>query len=76
MGHSDFTALQLALLAHTGAPSWAGPMGVEDFGRAEEAGGVDEVTAGCFGEAMRGELEAVGWRTDAGFDSLQAKGLL
>jgi muramoyltetrapeptide carboxypeptidase len=72
VGYSDLTALQLGLLAHTKAPSWAGPLAIDDFGRAE----VDEVTAGCFTEAMSGELEAVGFRTDAGFDGLDAKGLL
>ena len=82
VGHSDFTALQLALLAHTGAVSWAGPMACYDFGRGDEEHGepggdaVDDVTAGCFGEAMRGELQAVGFRTEAGFDGLEARGLL
>lgn len=76
VGFSDLTALQLALLAHTGAPSWAGPTAVEDFGRADADGGVDDVTAGTFCEAMRGELHAVGWRTEAGFDGLQRRGLL
>ena len=38
-GHSDFTALQLGLLAHTGAPSWAAPMAVGDFGRPDPAPG-------------------------------------
>lgn len=76
VGHSDLTALQLGLLAHTGAPSWAGPMAMDDFGRDDAAGGLDDVTVPCFQEAMTGELEAVGWRTDAGFDGLQAKGLL
>lgn len=76
VGFSDLTALQLGLLAHTGAGSWHGPMACDDFGRDEAAGGVDEVTQECFGEAMSGVLEAVGFRTDAGFDGLQAKGLL
>lgn len=76
VGHSDFTALQLALLAHTGAGSWAGPMALDDFGRADVDGGMDDVTAGCFAEAMGGELEAVGFRTEAGFDGLQAQGRL
>ncbi len=76
VGHSDFSALQLGLLAHTGAPSWAGPMATDDFGRAGEAGVVDDVTAGCFIEAMSGELEAVGFRTEPGFDGLHARGLL
>jgi len=76
VGHSDFTALQLALLAHGAGPSWAGPMASDDFGRDEASGGVDDVTSDCFCEAMSGELEAVGFRTEAGFDGLQAKGLL
>lgn len=76
VGLSDFTALQLGLLAHGGARSWAGPTASEDFGRSDEAGGLDDVTVGCFREAMSGELEAVGWRTEAGFDGLQAKGVL
>jgi muramoyltetrapeptide carboxypeptidase len=82
VGHSDFTALQLALLAHRGVRSWAGPMACYDFGRAPEEHGeprveaVDDVTAGCFVEAMSGVLEAVGFRTDAGFDGLDARGVL
>jgi muramoyltetrapeptide carboxypeptidase len=76
VGHSDITALQLGLLAHTGATSWQGPMACDDFGRSDEAGGVDEVTVGCFTEAMSGELEAVGFRTEAGFDGLDVKGKL
>lgn len=76
VGHSDLTSLQLGLLAHTGAPSWAGPLACDDFGRAEDAGGVDDVTSACFTEAMSGELEAVGFRTEAGFDGLGARGTL
>ena len=76
VGHSDFTALQLGLLAHGGPVSWQGPMACEDFGRSDEAGGVDDVTRDCFLEAMSGELEAVGFRTEAGFDGLDVKGKL
>ena len=81
VGHSDFTALQLGLLAHgpggKGTPiTWAGPLALDDFGRSEEAGGVDEVTRDCFQEAMSGELEAVGFRTAAGFDGLNVGGRL
>ena len=76
VGLSDITALHLGLLAHGRAPSWAGPTAVEDFGRRDEDGGVDDVTAACFGEAMRGELEAVGFRTALGHDGLDVKGLL
>jgi muramoyltetrapeptide carboxypeptidase len=49
-----------------------GQLAIEDFGG--EA--VDEITEACFLEAMRGELEAVGFRTEAGFDGLQARGTL
>ena len=76
VGHSDFTAVQLGLLARSGAVTWAGPMATDDFGRADEAGGVDEVTRDCFLEAMSGELEAVGFRTEAGFDGLDVRGRL
>jgi len=34
------------------------------------------VTRDCFVEAMAGELEAVGFRTETGFDGLAVKGLL
>jgi len=76
LGHSDLTALHCALYAHTGAPGWAGPMALDQFARAEDEGGVDEVTAGCLGEAARGELEAIGFRTEAGFDGLVRRGPL
>lgn len=78
VGHSDFTALQIGLLAHVGmaAGTWAGPMAEGDFGRADADGGVDEVTRDCFAEAMSGELEAVGFRTEPGFDGLQRRGRL
>lgn len=76
VGHSDLTALQLGLLAHTRARSWAGPLALDHFGRTDADGGADEVTSACFAEAMSGELEAVGFRTEAGFDGLQARGLL
>ncbi len=76
VGFSDLTALQLGLLAHTGATSWHGPMACDDFGRSAEVGGVDEVTRDCFAEAMSGELEALGFRTEPGFDGLQLRGQL
>jgi len=76
VGHSDFTLLQLGLLKHHGAVSWAGPMACDDFGRADADGGVDDVTRDCFLEAMSGELEAVGFRTEPGFDGLGVRGVL
>jgi len=80
VGQSDFTTVQLGLLARRqnggDAITWAGPLACDDFGRSAEGGGVDEVTRDCFVEAMSGELEAVGFRTEAGFDGLQARGTL
>jgi muramoyltetrapeptide carboxypeptidase len=72
VGYSDLTALQLGLLAHTGATTWSGPMATEDFGADE----LDDVTAAGFNEAMAGELEGVGFRTAAGCDGLRARGKL
>lgn len=80
VGFSDITSLQLGLLAHTkagtGMVTWAGPLACEDFGRTQVDGGVDDVTQDCFLEAMDGTLEAVGFRTEAGFDGLDVKGVL
>jgi muramoyltetrapeptide carboxypeptidase len=80
VGQSDVTVLQLGLLAHAGKGArpvtWAGPVAAEHFGRGIEQGGVDEVTEACFLEAMRGELEAVGFRTEAGFEGLDVRGTL
>lgn len=79
VGHSDLTVLQLGLLAHGGAArpvTWAGPLAADHFGRSDEDGGVDEVTRDVFLEALRGELEAVGFRTEPGFEGLDVKGVL
>ncbi|MEO7334977.1 MAG: LD-carboxypeptidase [Caldimonas sp.] len=80
VGHSDMTTLQLGLLARAKAgalpATWSGPLAADDFGRADDAGGVDEITRDCFLEAMSGALEAVGFRTEAGFDGLAARGTL
>ena len=72
VGYSDLTALQMGLLAHTKSPTWWGPHACDDFGREE----LDEVTPDCFSEAMSGALEAVGFRTEAGFDGLDTRGLM
>ncbi|MDM4765752.1 LD-carboxypeptidase [Pelomonas sp. SE-A7] len=80
VGQSDLSSLQLGLLAHAKSGhspvSWAGPLACDDFGRSEEEGGVDEVTRDCFVEAMSGALEAIGFRTEAGFEELEARGTL
>ncbi len=59
VGMSDFTALQCALLAHTGARSWAGPALCEGFG-GEAA--PDEIMQACFDDLLLGQGEGAGWR--------------
>ncbi len=72
VGYSDMTALQMGLLAHAKARTWSGPLGSDDFGGEE----VDDVTSDCFVEAMSGALEAIGFRTEAGFEGLEVQGTL
>ena len=62
VGLSDFTALQIALLARTGARSWQGPALGEDFGPAHEP---DEIMAACFEDLCEGRGEGAGWRMPA-----------
>lgn len=76
VGYSDLTALHLALWTHAGVSGWSGPLALDDFGRGDADGSTDEVTVGCFVEAMAGELEAVGFRTEAGLDGLDVSGPL
>ncbi|TSE21694.1 Murein tetrapeptide carboxypeptidase [Tepidimonas alkaliphilus] len=61
VGLSDFTALQLAVLAQRGTPTWAGPALLEDWAGAT----VDEITAACFDDLARGVGEGAGWRLPA-----------
>lgn len=63
VGLSDFTALQLALMAKTDAVTWAGPAVGEDFG-AEE--GPDEIMEACFDDLASGQGEGSGWRLPSG----------
>lgn len=62
VGISDFTALQLALLAQTGGISWAGPAVCEGFG-AEPA--PDDIMEDCFNDLLLGQGEGAGWRLPA-----------
>ena len=59
VGVSDFTAFQLALLAKTGATSWAGPSLGADFGVAGEP---DDILEACFDDLLTGHGEGTGWR--------------
>jgi muramoyltetrapeptide carboxypeptidase len=91
VGYSDMTALHLGALAHGALGHkpvahahhhephgglWSGPLAHDDFSRTDDQGGIDDVTEACFVEAMHGELEAVGFRTEQGFDGLEARGVL
>ena len=59
VGLSDFTALQHALFAKTGAVTWGGPAVGEDFGA--EAG-ADDIMEACFDDLLSGQGEGTGWR--------------
>jgi muramoyltetrapeptide carboxypeptidase len=59
IGQSDFTALQNALLARTGAISWAGPALGEDFGVEGEP---DDIMEACFDDLVQDQGEGAGWR--------------
>lgn len=59
VGLSDFTALQMALLARTGAVTWAGPALGEDFGVEGEP---DDIMQACFDDLLAGQGEGCGWR--------------
>ncbi|MBK9985575.1 MAG: LD-carboxypeptidase [Betaproteobacteria bacterium] len=59
VGLSDFTAFQLALLAKTGAISWAGPALGEDFGVEGEP---DDIMEACFDDLVQDQGEGAGWR--------------
>ncbi len=59
VGHSDFTALQCALLAKTGSTTWAGPAVAADFGSETEP---DEIMLACFEDVISGRSQGTGWR--------------
>ncbi|MCW5654825.1 LD-carboxypeptidase [Hydrogenophaga sp.] len=61
VGLSDFTALQMALLARTGSTTWAGPALGEDFG----AEAPDDIMEACFDDLLQGQGEGAGWRLPA-----------
>ena len=74
VGLSDFTAFQSAVLAKTGAVTWAGPALGEDFGVEGEP---DDIMQDCFEDLVSGQGEGTGWQLPAseGRDRLlQVKG--
>lgn len=58
VGLSDFTAFQMAILAKTGAVTWAGPA-LDDFSTATE---IDDIMQACFEDMVIGQGEGSGWR--------------
>ncbi len=62
VGISDFTAFQSALLARTGAISWAGPALCEGFGVGGEGKQPDDIMQACFEDLVVGRGEGAGWR--------------
>ena len=58
VGLSDFTAFQMALLAKTGAVTWAGPALGEDFGTPDTP---DDIMEACFDDLITGQGEGTGW---------------
>lgn len=61
IGYSDFTAFQLALLAETGAHSWAGPSVCGDFGGSEPEAWMLEQFQAVLGRQVPG----IAWRAPA-----------
>jgi muramoyltetrapeptide carboxypeptidase len=59
VGLSDFTAFQTAVLAKTGAVTWAGPALGEDFGSASVP---DDIMEACFDDLITGQGEGAGWQ--------------
>ena len=63
IGFSDFTALQLGLLAKSSAVTWAGPALLEGFGAPAPAPAQpDEIMQACFEDLLDGSAEGTGWR--------------
>ena len=73
VGISDFTAFQNAVLAKTGAITWAGPALCEGFGvggkpkpvagrEAAEPQVPDDIMEACFDDLITGQGEGAGWR--------------
>ena len=61
VGMSDFTAFQNAVLARTGATTWAGPSLEVDWGVSGEP---DDIMTACFDDLLTGHGEGAGWRMD------------
>ncbi len=74
VGHSDFTAFHLALLARTGAISFAGPMASYDFGGHGESHALSTFTLDHFDAVMRAPTHRVAFPVDG--PNVQVEGCL
>ena len=72
VGHSDFTALQLALHAKSGLCTFSGPMLGADFG----AETLSEITWRHFWDTVRAPAAQVEWATTSDADHLDVEGPL
>ena len=85
VGTSDFTAFQNAVLARTGAVTWAGPALCEGFGvggKPDAADGhghgekqvPDDIMEACFDDLISGQGEGAGWRQnrEPGLDAINS----
>jgi muramoyltetrapeptide carboxypeptidase len=67
VGISDFTALQLAVLAKNETVTWAGPALCEGFGVGGNSGAIpDDIMEDCFQDLLSGQGEGTGWRQSRG----------
>ena len=84
VGISDFTAFQSAVLAQTGAVTWAGPALCEGFGvggKPDLADGhghgeamlPDDIMEDCFGDLTSGQGEGAGWRQNRDGDPVATR---
>lgn len=72
VGISDFTALQAALFANSGATTWAGPALCEGFGAVEP----DDIMVDCFFDLVSRRSEGTGWRVGKGAEEFQIENAL
>jgi muramoyltetrapeptide carboxypeptidase len=70
VGLSDFTALNLSVLARTGRITWQGPALGEDFGPASAP---DDIMQACFDDLLAGQGEGAGWQRPASEALIQTR---
>lgn len=76
VGLSDFTALQMALLAKTDTCTWAGPALCEGFGATSPEGAdsqPDEIMLDCFNDLLMQQGEGTGWRQNSQLGDQKSK---